>query len=67
VARDADVDVAFADEGGYVGRGEEDAGLSFVILLCGDSETWRRGDVGGGLTVRCGDSALGRRRDDLDD
>jgi hypothetical protein len=48
VARDADVDVAFADEGGYVGRGEKDAGgyRSLVILLCGDSETWRRGRGG---------------------
>lgn len=50
MARDADVDVAFADEGGYVGRGEEDAGLSFVRYCCvGDSDPRRRGEGGGGL------------------
>ena len=34
VARDADVDVALTDEGGYVGRGEEDAGWSWFFVGC---------------------------------
>jgi len=35
LTRDAEIDVAFSDEGGYVGCGEEDAGVVDVIICHG--------------------------------
>jgi len=64
VARDAEIDVALPDEGGYVGGGKEDTGmfgLSVQILIFIVMRVWEQQH-----TVPCGGSALGRRRVDLD-
>ena len=68
MARYAEIDIALADEGGYVARWEEDAVVIMESLFCVGkweaSRVRRRGaGVGCGLgrTVRWGGSVIGRR------